>query len=87
MKKKHFVLALALVLALVLTGCSANRENNSDPVNPTNSVSGNNGGQNSGAQHSDTANGGVQNSAGIGSGGNDAAQGGGVAAWSQPLQF
>ena len=35
MKKRHFALAVAFVFALALTGCSANRVENSDPVEPT----------------------------------------------------
>ena len=35
MKKRRFALALAFVLALALTGCSANREKHSDPVEAT----------------------------------------------------
>ena len=39
MKLKHFVLAMAIVMAVALTGCSAGRESNSTaPVNPTNSM-------------------------------------------------
>lgn len=76
MKKRRFALAMAFVLALALTGCSANRENNSDPVAPSNDVSeSHNGGQNS-ANMGDAAG----NSPGISdsAGGNDAMQGGGA---------
>ena len=76
MKKRRFALAMAFVLALALTGCSANRENHSEPVEPSNHVSGsNNSGQNS-ANVGDDA----RNSSGIGGGtnGNDATQGGGA---------
>lgn len=72
MKKRRFALAMAFVLALALTGCSANRENNSDPVEPSNHVSeSDNGGQNSANMGDD-----ARNSAEIG--GNDAMQGGGA---------
>lgn len=66
MKKRHFALVLAFVFALALTGCSANRESNSDPVGPDNSVAGSHDG--------------MQNSAGIGGSadGNDGMQGGGA---------
>lgn len=75
MKKRHFALALAFVFALGLAGCSANREENSDPVVVDNSA-----GVGSGSQNSDGIGGSVQNSAGIGGSadGNDAMQGGGA---------
>lgn len=40
MKLKHFVLSMAVVMAVALTGCSAGRESNSTaPVDPTNTNS------------------------------------------------
>ena len=40
MKLKYFTLAMAFAMALALTGCSANRDVNSDaPMSPTNTVS------------------------------------------------
>ena len=39
MKLKHFVLFMAVMMAVALTGCSAGRESNSmAPVDPTNSM-------------------------------------------------
>ena len=88
MKVKYF--ALAAVLALVFTGCSANREEtSSDPVQPTNSVSADRDGYvspdiDSNAYNSDGligdgpsagVGGGMDNSPGID---NDAAEGGGA---------
>lgn len=88
MKVKYF--ALAAVLALVFTGCSANREEtSSDPVQPTNSVSADRDGYvspdiDSNAYNSDGligdgpsagVGGGIDNSPGID---NDAAEGGGA---------
>ncbi len=87
MKVKYF--ALAAVLALVFTGCSANREEtSSDPVPPTNSVGADRDGYvspdiDSNAYNSDGligdgpsagVGGGIDNSPGID---NDAAEGGG----------
>ncbi len=89
MKVKYF--ALAAVLALALTGCSANRENNSaDPVQPTNSMGADRNNQTNSPDIRDDAYNsdgliGDGPSAGIGGGmdngpdtGNDAAQGGGA---------
>lgn len=88
MKVKYF--ALAAVLALVFTGCSANREEtSSDPVPPTNSVGADRDGYvspdidsnayNSGGLIGDGPSagvgGGIDNSPGID---NDAAEGGGA---------
>lgn len=41
MKTKYFALAVALILAVALTGCSAGREENSAPMTPSSGVSGN----------------------------------------------
>lgn len=86
MKLKSFALSMACVMAVTLTGCSANRDTNSTaPTQPSNSVPADNGDrasagingtdQNSAgiddARHSSS----VQNSANVG---NDAAQGGGA---------
>ena len=68
MKLKYFALSVALVMALTLTGCSANRNDNGDV--PTNSVTPGGNVQNSAGVDS-----GVQNSP---STGNDAMQGGGA---------
>ena len=89
MKVKYF--ALAAALALALTGCSANRENNSaDPVQPTNSMGADRNNQTNSPDIRDDAYNsdgliGDGPSAGIGGGmdngpdtGNDAAQGGGA---------
>lgn len=52
MKQRRFALAMALVFVLALAGCSANREENSSPVEPTHTMpqeehsSGMNGGNN-----------------------------------------
>ena len=88
MKVKY--LALAAVLALALTGCSANREDNSaDPVQPTNSVGADRDGYVTPGMDGDAYNSdgliGNGPSAGVGGGmdgslgtGSDAAQGGGA---------
>lgn len=96
MKVKYF--ALAAVLALVFTGCSANREEtSSDPVPPTNSVGADRDGYvspdiDSNAYNSDGligdgpsagVGGGMDNSPSID---NDAAEGGGAAAWTTAVQ-
>lgn len=70
MKLKYFVLAMACVMALALTGCSANNDVNSTaPVTNTDSGSG---GQNDrpsadigGAQNSADVGGGAQNSSDV----------------------
>lgn len=49
MKTRRFALAMALMFALTLAGCSANREENSSPVEPTHTTPG--------AAHSDSNNG------------------------------
>ena len=78
MKLKYYALSAALVMALALTGCSANRVNDSAaPETPTNGVTSGNGVQNSAGVDNDIRNSaGVDNSAGIGD--NDAMQGGGA---------
>ena len=40
MKQRRFALAMALVFVLALAGCSANREESSAPVEPTDHISG-----------------------------------------------
>ncbi len=71
MKLKSFALSMACVMAVALTGCSANRDVNSTaPIQPTNSVS-----ADSGDQASAGINGTIQNSANVN---NDATQGGGA---------
>lgn len=60
MKTRRFALAMALVFALALTGCSANRAENSSPVEPTHTTPG--------AAHSDS-NGGSDAMEGGGAGG------------------
>ena len=61
MKQRRFALAMALVFVLALAGCSANREESSAPVEPTDHISGG-GVQNTpgmgGAEHSPGMNGG-----------------------------
>lgn len=69
MKKRRFALAMAFVLALALTGCSANREGDTNPMETANNAAG----SNDGVQNSQNV-GGVQN----GDDGNDALQGGGA---------
>ena len=73
MKQRRFALAMALVFVLALAGCSANREESSAPVEPTDHISGG-GVQNTpgmgGADHSPSMNG--------GNNGNDAMEGGGA---------
>lgn len=73
MKQRRFALAMALVFALALAGCSANREENSSPVEPTHTVSG-------GVQNTPNSGGDAQHSPGMngGSSGNDAMDGGGA---------
>lgn len=76
MKLKSFALSMACVMAVALTGCSANRNTNSAaPTQPVNSAAADSGDRASAgiddARHSSN----VQNSAGVG---NDAAQGGGA---------
>ena len=68
MKKRSFALVMAFMLALALPGCSAGRENSSDPGSPS-----------SGVQNGTDA-GGASSSAGIdgSADGNDAMQGGGA---------
>lgn len=69
MKKRRFALAMAFVLALALTGCSANREGGTNPMEtPSNAV-----GSNDGVQNTHNV-GGTQN----GTDGNDAMLGGGA---------
>ena len=73
MKLKYYALSTALVMTLALTGCSANRVNDSAaPDAPSNSVTPGNGVQNSAGVDND-----IRNSAGIDYG-NDAMQGGGA---------
>lgn len=62
MKQRRFALAMALVFALALAGCSANREENSRPVEPTHTMPQ--------EEHSPGMNG--------GNNGNDAMEGGGA---------
>lgn len=69
MKLKCFALTMVLVMAVAFTGCSAGRDDTPGSMEPTNSVSSNDG-VNS-ARPDDR----VQNSAGVG---NDATQGGGA---------
>ena len=76
MKLKSIALSMAFVMAVALTGCSANRDTNSTaPTQPSNSVPADGGDRASAgiddARHSSN----VQNSADVG---NDAAQGGGA---------
>ena len=79
MKLKSLFFAMAFVMAVALTGCSAGRDDNSAaPVNPTNSVSvDNNAGSSAGMDDN------AQGSAGLASanpsGGADGVQGGGTA--------
>lgn len=74
MKQRRFALAMAIVFALALAGCSANREENSAPVEPAGNAPGGN------VQHTPDAGGDAQNSPGMngGSNGNDAMEGGGA---------
>lgn len=79
MKQRRFALTMALVFALALAGCSANREENSSPVEPTHGVQ-NTPGTGGDAQNSPGMNGGVEHSPGMngGNNGNDAMDGGGA---------
>ena len=68
MKQRRFALAMALVFVLALAGCSANREESSAPVEPTDHISGG-GVQNTpgmgGADHSPGMNSNDQNNDGL----------------------
>ena len=83
MKLKYYALSTALVMALALTGCSANRVNDSAaPEAPSNGVTSGNDVLNSAGVDNDIRNSAgvdndVRNSAGI-NGNNDAMQGGGA---------
>lgn len=71
MKLKYFTLAMAFAMALVLAGCTANRDDNSAaPVPPTHTVSGDQNDRNSpevGSGSQNDVNGGdTQNSPGMG---------------------
>lgn len=71
MKTKYFALAVAFILAVALTGCSAGREESSAPMTPSSGVSGNPDSRNSAGVN--TASPSV--SSGVG---NDALNGGGA---------
>lgn len=84
MKQRRFALATALVFVLALAGCSANREENSAPVEPTNNAPSGNvqhtPGAGGDAQNSPGMSGGAEHSPGMngGNNGNDAMEGGGA---------